>query len=245
MIVSQTETPYTLMRRDVFFPTLLIHHEIYTDPFTHLLAGTSETLDFQTYLTGNQVADTCAGTINSTHCYLRSAIAEYDVSVANETITLKDPGNPRFISWANNTAITNETISKFDLRVPGSPGWIKTTLGAIVNAFLFEYSFTGFAYPPGHSKHGVLDISVESQSLFMYQLINNYAQYNNQTACTYTWNDPRPVSKLMGRNGIFDCVAAVWCLIHGGPIQSHSQDTFFSFPSVFVRLTLTLRLVCL
>jgi hypothetical protein len=158
--------------------------------------GTSETLDFQTYLTGNQVADTCAGTINSTHCYLRSAVAEYDVTVTNKTITLQNAAEPRFVAWANNTAITNETISKFDLQVPQSPGWIKTTLGAIVNAFFFEYSFTGFAYPPGHSRPGVLDISLQSQSLFMYQLITNYAQYNNQTACTYTWNDPRPATMV-------------------------------------------------
>lgn len=169
--------------------------------------GTAETLDLQTFFTGAEVAATCAGPFNSTNCYLRSAIAEYEVTMTNGTIILLDAANPKFVSWANNTAITNETIYKFGLHSDQNPGCMKTTLAAIVNAFLFKYYFSGDAYPPKHSKPGYLDISLQSQSLFMYQHITNYAQYNNETACTYTFNDPRSsimagLNELMFRIGV-------------------------------------------
>ena len=41
--ITDTETPYMLIRRDAFYPALLYHREIYAEPFTHLFAGYIET----------------------------------------------------------------------------------------------------------------------------------------------------------------------------------------------------------
>ena len=85
------------------------------------MKGSQETLNFLTRLTGDDVANTCAGHINTTQCYLRSAVADYDVTITNNVLTLDDPGNPRLVHWANNTAITNETIAQFGLRMSEKP----------------------------------------------------------------------------------------------------------------------------
>ena len=41
--ITDTETPYMLIRRDAFYPALLYHREIYAERFTHLFAGYIET----------------------------------------------------------------------------------------------------------------------------------------------------------------------------------------------------------
>jgi hypothetical protein len=169
--------------------------------------GEMETLDFHTIFTGDEVAKTCAGRVNSTHCYLRSAIADYKVIVTDGTITLNDPANPTFISWANNTAITKETINQFSLREQNASAWIKTTLSGVVAAFSFEFAFSGFAYPPKPSRPGSLDLMVPSTTWFMYQETTNFEQYNNNKACAFAWKDPRRatmagLNELMFRTGI-------------------------------------------
>jgi hypothetical protein len=169
--------------------------------------GEKETLDFHTVFNGDKVARTCAGPVTSTHCYLRSAIAEYGVVITNETVTLKDPANPAFVSWANNTAITKETIDKFGLRQRNGSSYISTTLGGLVSAFQYEYPFGGYAAPPKHP--GVLDIIMDNNgaSWFMLQQITNYDRYNNGTDCVLAWDDPRPavmtgLNEIMFRTGV-------------------------------------------
>ena len=172
--------------------------------------GARETLNLHTYISGDQIAKTCAGLVNSTHCYLRSAIAEYEVLITNETIILKDPANPRFISWANNTAVTNETIDKFDLRENAS-GLIKTTLGGIVQAFESDLQFSGNALPRKEEDPdtpGVLMIALLRQPWFMYQQTTNYEQYNDNETCSYAWGDVRSatmaaMNELMFRIGVY------------------------------------------
>jgi hypothetical protein len=170
------------------------------------LEGAMETLDFLTILTGEDVANTCAGPVNSTHCYLRSAVAEYDVTITNNIISLNDPGHPRFVHWANNTAITEQTIAKFGLRTSDDPTNIKTTLGGIVNAFLTEFAFFEGTEPP--NTPGYLGTAAQTQSWFLFQHITNYEQYAKQEACSYAWKDPRPaamagMNELTFRTGLF------------------------------------------
>jgi hypothetical protein len=127
--------------------------------------------------------------------------------VTNGTITLNDPANPRFISWANNTAITPETIDTFNLQLSGWPRWIKTTLAGIVHAFYYEFKLYGQASPPGSKHPDVLPINLRIDSLFRYQQVTNYEQYLNGTACSFAWKDVRPaamagLNELMFRIGV-------------------------------------------
>lgn len=168
--------------------------------------GTTETLDFMTTVAGDEVAETCAGLINTTHCYLQSAIAEYEVVISNGTITLVDPANPTWVAWANNTAITNKTIDAFNLREPPGSNWIRTTLGGIVNAFYFELAILVQVYPPSPATQWPLSIAM-SDTWFVYSHIKNYAQYYNNEACLYAWKDPRTsvmarLNELMFRIGV-------------------------------------------
>lgn len=167
--------------------------------------GQTETLDFQTYLNGNEVAKTCAGPVNSTHCRLQSAIAEYEIQISDNVITLKDPSNPTLIAWANNTAVTNATISKYGLQDAGTP-WINTTLAGIVNAFTFQYAFTGSTRPSNNTQHRPV-IQPTGQDWFTYQEATNYGQVSDSTDCTYAWKDPRTtvmagLNSLMFRIGV-------------------------------------------
>jgi hypothetical protein len=195
-------TPYTPAERAAYRDGWPSSRELFETKLTPIY-GATETLDFHVLLTGDQVAKTCAGPVNSSHCYLRSAIAEYEVRVTNGAVTLIDPANPTFISWANNTAITNSTIHRFHLRESNGSPWINTTLGGIVNAFSFTFEFYGYATPP---KSGTFDI-YNSQTWFEYQHTTNYQQYNKHKACTFTWQDPRPtvmagLNELMFRTGV-------------------------------------------
>ncbi len=154
--------------------------------------GATETLDFYTYVSGDDVAKTCAGPINASHCYLRSAIAEYEVVVKNGAITLVDPANPTFISWANNTAINNATINKFGLQGSSGSPWISTTLSGLVGAFTYIYEFTVYGDPPQPNQPS-LELNVPNPPLFLYQLATNYEQFHNNEACALNWKDPRPL----------------------------------------------------
>ena len=167
--------------------------------------GETETLDLLVSLTGTEVAATCAGPINTTHYYLRSAIAEYDVLITNGTLTLTDPANPRFISWANNTAITNATIKQFELREHASSPWIKTTLGGIVSAFAYQFQVTGWGVL---TKSGIMNVKTDTQSWFIYQHATNYEEFEKNKACALVFRDPRPgimagLNEIMFRVGVY------------------------------------------
>ena len=198
--------PYTKAENKVYYSTggFPTSRELFETKLTPIY-GATETLDLHVLLTGDQVAKTCAGPVNSTHCYLRSAIAEYEVRVTNGAVTLIDPANPTFIAWANNTAITNATIDRYHLRENNGSAWINTTLSGIVNAFSFAFEFYGYADQP-KAKSGTFNI-YNSETWFEYQHTTNYQQYNNHKACTYTWRDPRPavmagLNELMFRTGV-------------------------------------------
>lgn len=168
--------------------------------------GTVEKLKLSTKLSGDDVAKTCAGPVNQTDCILVSAIAAYDVIVTDRVITFAEPpSNPRIITRANNTAVTEETISKFDLQ-KGS-NWIKTTLSGIANVFNYQFSTRAGLAPPTNPG-GPVNLDVNSMSWYLFQQIANFEAWNKFEDCAPAWNDPRDkvmaaMNELMFRAGIY------------------------------------------
>ena len=101
-----------------------------------LVSGPVESLEFITQISGKQIEDTCAGTINRTSCYLVSAIAEYPIIIDSGVISFKGAVNsPRIVARANNTAITKEIRDIFhNDNFPISEGLSPSTLGGIAGA---------------------------------------------------------------------------------------------------------------
>lgn len=169
------------------------------DSVLTIIKGDVETLELRTYQSGDEVAETCAGPVKSTHCYLRSAIADYKVVVTNDSVALQDPGNPEWVAWANNTALTEERISKHQLRESEDSSWVKTTLSGVVGAFIAQYELAEGTKPPdapGAAPGHLRITGRQSSSWFLLQHITNYEKYNNGSACSYAWKDPRPAAMV-------------------------------------------------
>lgn len=167
--------------------------------------GDTEILDLETRVGGDDFADACAGPLNKTNCYLQSAIAEYDIVITNGTLTLDNAAHPRFVAWANNTAITNHTINIFNLDAGDS--WIQTTLGGIIYAFQLGFENTVTLALPD-SKPRWPPIVNWFSAWFLYRHITNYPQADKGSACTYAWRDPRSeimsnLNELMFRTGVY------------------------------------------
>lgn len=183
-------TPYTRMEMKSWENGIVPPSRVLFGSALNSAKGTVETLDFHIDRSGDEVASTCAGPFHSTHCYLRSAIADYKVLVTNNTVALQDAANPSLVSWANNTELTESTISRYNLRKTPNSNWIKTTLGGVVNAFNYEYQFSVGANPPKASER--LHITTySSTSWFLLQQTKNYEQYSDGSACSYAWKEPR------------------------------------------------------
>ena len=152
----------------------------------------TECLVVQTKLADDSVTATCAGYLNQTQCYLRSALGEYDVIVSNGSVRFaQPPSNPRIISYANNTSITKETIAKFNLHYPGSPEWIRSTLSGIATTISYQYdTFVGLAPSLSAGDTPIL-ASGSSQLWFPWQHIENYAAWDNGETCAPAFSDPR------------------------------------------------------
>lgn len=76
-------------------------------------AGKEERLVLQTVVAISSGNSTCAGNVNMTKCYLVSAIGEYAVTIERDALQLAGPhGDPKIVKRANNTALTNDTITK-------------------------------------------------------------------------------------------------------------------------------------
>ncbi len=84
-------------------------------------------------------ADQYAGYVNTTTCSMTSAIAEYPIMIKDQTITFPDPPSyPKIIALANNTAMTNETMSQPGNYIPDYPELKYSTLGGIAIAANFQ-----------------------------------------------------------------------------------------------------------
>lgn len=81
--------------------------------------GTTETFNFTTVVSDNEVAETCSGHVNTTTCIYTSGIAEYLVHVDTFDNTIKfpePPSNPKIVARANNTALTSKSVKEHGLR---------------------------------------------------------------------------------------------------------------------------------
>jgi hypothetical protein len=74
----------------------------------------------------------CATQVNRTVCYLASATGRYQVRVEDEDISLLDP-QPKITAEANNGAITNHTISRYNLQNGNGQSTVDSTLAGIAN----------------------------------------------------------------------------------------------------------------
>jgi hypothetical protein len=100
--------------------------------------GTPEMLNFQTRIGTPQVEQTCAGPVNTTSCFLVSAIADYPVIIDNGILSLAEaPYSPKIVARANNTAITKKTVSEYGLN--NGYGGIFSTLTGIAVAANYEF----------------------------------------------------------------------------------------------------------
>lgn len=94
-----------------------------------------ETFALLTNISDTSVGKSCAGRVNSTICHLVSAIAEYPVTVTEDgAVTVADEralSYPKIVALANNTALTDEIISKQGLIT--KHGYTRTTLGGIAD----------------------------------------------------------------------------------------------------------------
>jgi hypothetical protein len=96
--------------------------------------GTPETLVLRARGGTQQVEQTCAGPVMIADCYLVSAIAEYPVIIDDSVLSLTEaPHSPKLVAQANNTAITNKTVSKYGLNTQGG-GTYSTLAGVAVAA---------------------------------------------------------------------------------------------------------------
>lgn len=77
------------------------------------IPGPRETIVLGTIIAESPGNSSCAAYVNRTTCKLVSAIAEYPVVIEDDKVRFAEPQPyPKIIAFANNTAITNETIRK-------------------------------------------------------------------------------------------------------------------------------------
>ena len=174
------------------------------------LNGTTERLNYTTMISGSDVAETCAGQVNTTSCFLVSAIAEYDVTITEGVLTLDAAAYPKIVATANNTAITEDTIEQLGLsHGSGDKNYVKTTLSGIANAAnLAFYQTEGLITFPD-SNQLTLPGLAPAPGLYAYQHItNNDNMYGKGKDCAPAWKDPRQdvmasLNELMFRTGVY------------------------------------------
>lgn len=168
--------------------------------------GSREHLKFITSISDSKVAETCAGYVNLTECYYASATAEYDIEITGDVISLVTaPDMPKIVGLADNTALTEESISEFGLREDGS--WIKTTLGGIMQTAYARFETRESLLPspiPGDTPQ----LGQFRNIWFAYTHITNYEAWDNEELCAPSWKDPRDdilasLNQLMFRIGVY------------------------------------------
>lgn len=172
--------------------------------------GTSETVELVTRISDSEVAETCSGHLQTVTCSLISAIAEYDVVITDGVLTFeKPPSSPKIVAFANNTAITDQTIDIKGLKVMNrGVEWIKTTLSGIAGAayLMFGVQETIGVWPDDPKSGALL---YPSPSPFAFEYFANYLAWGQQgTACAPSWNDPRSdimaaLNELAFRTGVY------------------------------------------
>ena len=168
------------------------------------LNGTYEEVVFETDISDEEVTKTCAGHVNITKCYMRSAIGEYTIHISNDDIITFDeqPSYPRIVARANNTAMTQESQSQFGL-CHNQGGFCNSTLVGLSLGMAVQYGGAlGFLH--NMTTDGITLLEGGAAWLgFGYE--TNYDDHNN---CAPSWNDPRDsimivANELMFRSGLY------------------------------------------
>ncbi|KAK5174063.1 uncharacterized protein LTR77_001143 [Saxophila tyrrhenica] len=170
--------------RTVFFVVpISVNNTIANDVSENLILGTR--------ISDNAVAETCAGNLNTTSCYLRSAVAEYPITVTDGTVTFAEPpSNPKIIALAENAAITDRTIAEYDLHYPPVPSYVRTTLSGM--AHIAQWSFaTWGALVPSPVEGDTPVLAWKQSSPLAFGHLTNYVDWDYQNACAPAWSDPR------------------------------------------------------
>ena len=132
--------------------------------------------------------ETCADLYPIVSSFM-SAIGEYDVSITNNTITFPGTVFPRIVALANNTALTSETITTYNLTAPGSTDFIWTTLAGVATAADLRF----FAEVSLYHLNGTTEVQTGGASWFSYQQMINFQALYDLEACAPSWRDPTPV----------------------------------------------------
>lgn len=178
---TEIQDPAAFVRVD---PSLTVFKELFT-----IYNGSTETLKYETVMTDNNVANTCAGNVNTTKCYLTSAIGEYVIDVKDGVITFPEqPSNPKIVKTAKNTAITETSIRDSQLNYPLISETMRSTLSGIAEAANIGYYTVESLVPT--VKGGPYLYPPTNQ--YVFQHITNYAtKHDFVDFCAPAWKDPR------------------------------------------------------
>lgn len=142
-------------------------------------------------LADTEASDTCAGKYNTKRCLFASAIGEYDLIVRdNQTSFVTGQAKPKFVQWANNTALTNETNLKYhlstvdDLEVDAN---YNSTFSGIVFALSNEWLTSQVWFVPIAWPYHPDVVGMSSLSL---RYIKDYIAFNRGNACLPHFIDP-------------------------------------------------------
>lgn len=166
------------------------------------LNGTHEKLESSTTMGSQQVSQKCAGPLVTTNCYLVSAIAEYPVITKDAVISLAEiPYSPRIVAYANNTAITDETIFEYGLN--NGHGGIYSTLAGIATAANYQF-FIQLELMPSPAGF----IAVGPLTWFTFEHMPGYTDIETEKYCAPKFTDPRPdvmsaLNELVFRTGVY------------------------------------------
>ncbi|KAL9094281.1 MAG: hypothetical protein Q9165_003421 [Trypethelium subeluteriae] len=159
--------------------------DAFTITFITTLDGLgNERVDLTVGMTDTAVARTCVGEFTTKTCHLVSATAEYDVTISNGNIEIEQP--PRILNVANNTRITNQTISQFNLSYEGQD-WLQTTLGGLSIAGAIEFKTLAGLMPSMATGDTP---SLTGYNAFSYKMITNENAWDDETDCAPAWKDP-------------------------------------------------------
>lgn len=130
-------------------------------------------------------------------------MAEYSIVVSDGIISFeggKTPSHPTIIARANNTALTEQRATNFDLY--DGANWIRTTLSGIAQAASVKWYATYGLAP----LNGTL-ITVPLLNPLAQELMTNYEAWDNQFDCAPAWKDPQDkilssLNQLMFRAGV-------------------------------------------
>ncbi|KAK5168607.1 uncharacterized protein LTR77_005916 [Saxophila tyrrhenica] len=174
--------------------------------------GTTESFLYETTISDEDVARSCVGHVNTTSCYMVSAVGEYEVEITDGVVTFAEPPSyPRIVARANNTALTDKTVADFQLAINHVDNAINTTLGGIAEgAGLAYYTNEGLVTIPGENREVPSRPGLSpNPSLYTFQHITNYAEmFSSDADCAPAWRDPRDgimakLNELMFRTGVY------------------------------------------